>query len=72
MGDVEACVDFFFYSLCDFTQFTYAFSTPLSVAQVVVVQEVVAVVVVAGVAVVAMEVEVAMEAVSSVKPSEVF
>jgi len=54
-----------FYSPCDLVHLTCAFSTSFSAAQVVVAQEAVAAAAVAGVAV-------AMEAVSFIKPSEVF
>jgi hypothetical protein len=71
VGDVEACVDLFCCSPCDLVHLTFVSSTSFSVAQVVAAQE--AAVVVAGVVAAEEVVEaVAMEAVSPVKPSDVF
>jgi len=77
VGDVEACVDLFSYSPCEFVHLTLVSSTSFSVAQVVAAQE--GVVAVAGVvagevagAAVVMEASVVMEVASSFKRGEMF
>jgi hypothetical protein len=73
VGDVEACVDLFFYFPSDLVHLTLVSSASFSIVQVVAAHEAVVPVAVLGVVPeVVAGAAVAMEAVSSVKPSELF